>query len=54
MGQGQLIEKQSSNQVENKKELRRRLKEGYCQMAALNLKLAQEGLPADKEAYQYF
>ncbi|TDX50950.1 hypothetical protein [Orenia marismortui] len=53
MGQSQLLRKRSIR-TEDKEKLRERLKRGYCQMADLNLKLAQEGLPADREAYQYF
>lgn len=36
----------------SKEELKERLKRGYSQMAELNLKLAKEGLLAEKEAYQ--
>ncbi|MGM0369615.1 MAG: hypothetical protein ACQEP9_04300 [Bacillota bacterium] len=55
MAGGQLAEENLSNSFKlnkSKQELREELKKGYSQMADLNLKLAQEGLAADKEAYQ--
>ncbi len=53
MGQSQLLNRNFDTD-EDKEKLKEMLKKGYCQMAELNLKLAQEGLVADKEAYQYF
>ncbi|GAB6099925.1 hypothetical protein JCM16358_18040 [Halanaerocella petrolearia] len=52
MGQGQQIERQDDDSRDRKESLKQRLKRGYAQMADLNLKLAQEGLMADREAYQ--
>ena len=54
MGQSQFLKRRVYSKMEDREKLRERLKKGYCQMAELNLKLAQEGLPADKEAYQNF
>ena len=55
MAGGQLAEENLSSNFKlnkSKQQLREELKKGYSQMADLNLKLAQEGLMADKEAYQ--
>jgi CopG family transcriptional regulator/antitoxin EndoAI len=55
MAGGQLAEENLGNSFKlnkSKQQLREELKKGYSQMADLNLKLAQEGLVADKEAYQ--
>jgi hypothetical protein len=55
MAGGQLAEENLDNSFKlnkSKQQLREELKKGYSQMADLNLKLAQEGLVADKEAYQ--
>ncbi|MGM0502230.1 MAG: hypothetical protein ACQERJ_06840 [Bacillota bacterium] len=55
MAGGQLAEGNLSSKFKlnkSKQQLREELKKGYSQMADLNLKLAQEGLMADKEAYQ--
>ncbi|PRX21117.1 CopG family transcriptional regulator/antitoxin EndoAI [Orenia metallireducens] len=54
MGQSQFLKRRVYSKVEDREKLKERLKRGYCQMAEINLKLAQEGLPADREAYQYF
>ncbi|GAB6138785.1 hypothetical protein [Halanaerobaculum tunisiense] len=52
MGQSQQLANQDQDSKDNQEGLKQRLKRGYSQMADLNLKLAQEGLMADKEAYQ--
>ncbi|MFO7819564.1 MAG: hypothetical protein R6V17_04925 [Halanaerobacter sp.] len=55
MARGQLAEEELNNNLKlnkSKQQLREELKEGYSQMADLNLKLAEECLMADREAYQ--
>jgi CopG family transcriptional regulator/antitoxin EndoAI len=53
MAQSQMSKPQNELQSDQgREELKERLKKGYSQMADLNLKLAQEGLLAEKEAYQ--
>lgn len=55
MAGGQLAEENLNSNFKlnkSKQQLREELKEGYSQMADLNLKLAEEGLMAEKEAYQ--
>ncbi|AGB40300.1 hypothetical protein Halha_0289 [Halobacteroides halobius DSM 5150] len=52
MGQGRQLANKTQGEQDKADSLKRRLKEGYAQMAELNLRLAQEGLMADREAYQ--
>ena len=54
MGRSQRVEESQGFQTEisKKEDLKEELKQGYSKMANLNLKLAREGLLAEREAYQ--
>ncbi len=55
MSQGRVLQGEQQKPLQEEKErIKEELKKGYSQMADLNLRLAQEGFKADKEAYRSF
>ncbi len=55
MSQGRVFQGKQQKPLQKEKErIKEELKKGYSQMADLNLRLAQEGFKADKEAYRSF
>ncbi|SJZ34417.1 hypothetical protein [Selenihalanaerobacter shriftii] len=46
------LDKNANSDKDSKEDLKIKMKKGYFQMGKINLRLAEEGLKAEKEAYE--